>query len=423
VSERVLRVEGLSKQYTLGERREKYQTARDTIAAAIAKPFAWARRRRDEAAGADRTLWALKNVTFDVTRGEVVGVIGRNGAGKSTLLKVLSRITEPTSGYAEVTGRVGSLLEVGSGFHHELTGRENVFLNAAILGMTRREVQRKFDEIVEFAEVGKFIDTPVKHYSSGMHLRLAFSVAAHLEPEILLVDEVLAVGDAAFQKKCLGKMEDVATHGRTVLFVSHHLGVVKELCQTAIVMDGGQLAFRGPVLDGLALYSETMRQPPAFDEASGVAWRGVEINASHEPAVVEAGAAFSVDGWLSLGVPLADASIICIVEDTLGNTIVHHRSTAREHWECPLEPGLLRVSAQLPSLWLSPGAYTAYFKFLGRRASGATERTVSERVLIDVAGSRAGVSRAILAPRTEWSVRPASGEASVLAAAGAGDTA
>jgi lipopolysaccharide transport system ATP-binding protein len=192
------------------------------------------------------TFWALRDVSFEVAQGEVVGIIGGNGAGKSTLFKILSRITEPTVGRAEIRGRVGSLLEVGTGFHPELTGRENTFLNGAILGMTRQETARKFDEIVAFAEVERFIDTPVKHYSSGMYLRLAFAVAAHLEPEILIVDEVLAVGDAAFQKKCLGKMGDVARQGRTVLFVSHNLLAVESLCQRAIWLQGGRIQEQGP---------------------------------------------------------------------------------------------------------------------------------------------------------------------------------
>ncbi|MBI4525295.1 MAG: ABC transporter ATP-binding protein [Deltaproteobacteria bacterium] len=199
-------------------------------------------------------LWALRGVSFEVNHGEVVGIIGRNGAGKSTLLKILSRITKPSEGYADINGRVGSLLEVGTGFHPELTGRENIYLNGAILGMKKAEIQRKFDEIVAFAEVEKFIDTPVKHYSSGMYVRLAFAVAAHLEPEILLVDEVLAVGDAAFQKKCLGKMGDVAKEGRTVLFVSHNMGSVQNLCQRGVLLECGRIIYSGAQTKAIAQY-------------------------------------------------------------------------------------------------------------------------------------------------------------------------
>jgi lipopolysaccharide transport system ATP-binding protein len=246
MSDIVIHAEGLGKRYHIGATPERYQTLRDSITKAAMRPIrALARRngRRDDEA---TTIWAVRDVGFDVKRGEVVGIIGRNGAGKSTLLKILARITEPTKGFAEIRGRVGSLLEVGTGFHAELTGRENTFLNGAILGMKRNEIERKFDEIVEFSEVGKFIDTPVKHYSSGMYLRLAFAVAAHLEPEILIVDEVLAVGDARFQKKCLNKMQDVGERGRTVLFVSHNMSSITRLCQRTILLDAGRVLEDGP---------------------------------------------------------------------------------------------------------------------------------------------------------------------------------
>jgi len=244
-----IRVESLGKMFRIGGSRERYKTFRDTLAG-LFKKTARCKKAKDE------PFWALKDVSFEIKRGEVVGVIGRNGAGKSTLLKILSRITEPTEGYAEIHGRVGSLLEVGTGFHPELTGRENVFLNGAILGMRRAEIEAKFDEIVAFAEVEKFIDTPVKHYSSGMYLRLAFAVAANLETEILLVDEVLAVGDAAFQKKCLGKMEDVAEQGRTVLFVSHNMGAVSNLCTQGILIQQGTIAFEGSAEEAVQQYNQ-----------------------------------------------------------------------------------------------------------------------------------------------------------------------
>jgi len=237
----VLRVEGLSKSYRIGER-EPYKALRDVVAGAFTAPLRRAKRAKPERA--DR-IWALAGVSFDVRQGEVLGLIGRNGAGKSTLLKVLSRITEPTEGQVTLRGRVGSLLEVGTGFHPELTGRENIFLNGTILGMRRAEILSRFDEIVEFAGVARFLDTPVKRYSSGMQVRLAFAVAAHLEPEILLVDEVLAVGDAEFQEKCLGKMRDVTRDGRTVVFVSHNLAAVRSLCSRALLLDQGRLVFDG----------------------------------------------------------------------------------------------------------------------------------------------------------------------------------
>jgi len=255
-SEVAIRCEGLAKRYRLG-RQERYKALRDVISDAAAAPF---NRLRSAISGANGNgngqspirkspsgyIWALDDVTFKVNQGEVVGVIGRNGAGKSTLLKILSRITKPTKGTAEIHGRVGSLLEVGTGFHPELTGRENIYLNGAILGMRKLEIEQKFDEIVAFAEVEKFIDTPVKRYSSGMHVRLAFAVAAHLQPEILLVDEVLAVGDAAFQRKCLGKMGDVARGGRTVLLVSHNMGALRGLCTEVMWIDAGRVVSKGP---------------------------------------------------------------------------------------------------------------------------------------------------------------------------------
>jgi homopolymeric O-antigen transport system ATP-binding protein len=241
-----IRVVALSKQYRIGERQERYYTLRDTLTEAVTRPFQklasfFSRNGADSRTPGASSIWALKDVSFEVKPGEVVGIIGRNGAGKSTLLKILSRITEPTAGRAEIHGRVGSLLEVGTGFHPELTGRENIYLNGAILGMKKAEIDRKFDEIVAFAEVEQFIDTPVKHYSSGMYLRLAFAVAAHLEQEILIVDEVLAVGDAAFQKKCLEKMGDVANKGRTILFVSHNMAAITRLCRWGIWLDSGKM--------------------------------------------------------------------------------------------------------------------------------------------------------------------------------------
>jgi lipopolysaccharide transport system ATP-binding protein len=237
----IVRVENLCKQYRLGARGPAYETLRESIVGAMRAPF----KRLSGANGNRETIWALKDVSFEVAPGEVVGIIGSNGAGKSTLLKTLSRITEPTKGKVELYGRLASLLEVGTGFHPELTGRENIYLNGAILGMRKAEIDRKFDEIIAFAELEKFLDTPVKHYSSGMYMRLAFAVASHLEPEILLVDEVLAVGDAAFQKKCLGKMGEVAKHGRTVLFVSHNLTAVKSLCRRTLRLDKGVIVDSG----------------------------------------------------------------------------------------------------------------------------------------------------------------------------------
>jgi lipopolysaccharide transport system ATP-binding protein len=256
-----IRVENLGKQYRIGGRPGAYSTIRETLRDSFLKPV---RRLKTLAHGygasdAPETFWALKNVSFEVDQGDVVGIIGRNGAGKTTLLKILSRVTRPTEGRAQLFGRVGSLLEVGIGFHQELTGRENIYLSGAIMGMKKHEINRKFDQIVAFSGVEDFIDTPVKRYSSGMYTRLAFSVAAHLDPEILIVDEVLAVGDMAFQEKCLGKMSDVAQSGRTVLFVSHNMSAISILCPTAILIEEGQIKFRGQSSETIARYIDLMR--------------------------------------------------------------------------------------------------------------------------------------------------------------------
>jgi lipopolysaccharide transport system ATP-binding protein len=271
-----IRCEGLGKQYRIGER-ERYKALRDTLTDALYAP---ARRLRSIFNGSanaapsngdgNSTFWALKDVSFDVKHGEIVGIIGRNGAGKSTLLKILSRITKPTEGQIKINGRVGSLLEVGTGFHPELTGRENIFLNGTILGMKRREIERKFDEIVAFAEIEKFLDTPVKRYSSGMYVRLAFAVAAHLEPEILVVDEVLAVGDAAFQKKCLGKMGDVAKQGRTVMFVSHDMTAIQVLCSRVIHLNNGRVFGVGTAREQIESYLNQSTNIAEIDSANPI---------------------------------------------------------------------------------------------------------------------------------------------------------
>jgi lipopolysaccharide transport system ATP-binding protein len=260
MSSPIIRVENLSKKYTVNHRQEGYSTFRDAMTnGARSLTQALFNRKEYQASSADEEFWALKNVNFEIQQGDRVGIIGRNGAGKSTLLKILSRITEPTNGSIRIKGRVASLLEVGTGFHPELTGRENIFLNGAILGMEKSEIKRKFDEIVDFAEIEKFLDTPVKRYSSGMYVRLAFAVAAHLEPEILVIDEVLAVGDAQFQKKCLGKMESVSTkEGRTVLFVSHNLATIKQLCNRGVLLERGILKAEGTLAQIMDSYERSM---------------------------------------------------------------------------------------------------------------------------------------------------------------------
>src|SRR4051812_48899319 len=260
MSTTAIETHGLGKRYTLGLSRRGYGTLREALVEAARRPL---RRNRNGQKGDQ--LWALKDLSMTIGNGEVVGLIGHNGAGKSTLLKILSRITEPSAGYADVTGRVGSLLEVGTGSHPELTGRENIFLNGAILGMRKGEIRTRFDEIVEFAEIERFLDTPVKRYSSGMSVRLAFAIAAHLEPEILLVDEVLAVGDASFQRKSLGKMNEVAQEGRTIVFVSHNLAIIQALCTRGILLERGEVVADGPVEETVERYLRSLERAAGDD--------------------------------------------------------------------------------------------------------------------------------------------------------------
>jgi lipopolysaccharide transport system ATP-binding protein len=269
MSDLAIRVEALGKRYRIGALQRPHGTLREHLAESFLSPVRRLTRREPSGSGGQELFWALKEVSFEVRQGEVIGIIGGNGAGKSTLLKILSRITEPTAGYAEVFGRVGSLLEVGTGFHEELTGRENVYLNGAMLGMRRREIDRKFDEIVAFSETGKFIDTPVKHFSSGMYMRLAFAVAAHLETEILLVDEVLAVGDTEFQKRCVEKMSDVARDGRTVLFVSHNMGTLRRLCSLAVQLNKGTVEGIGEAGQVISSYLARLVKHPADLNVAG----------------------------------------------------------------------------------------------------------------------------------------------------------
>ena len=293
-----IRAAHVGKQYRIGATKARYRTLRETIRDAASAPF---RRLLGTAAprAPHRLVWALRDVSFDVNHGEVLGIIGRNGAGKSTLLKVLSRITEPTAGRVEVHGRVGSLLEVGTGFHPELTGRDNVFLNGSILGMDRAYIDRRFDEIVEFSGVERFIDTPVKRYSSGMYLRLAFAVAAHLEPEILIIDEVLAVGDAGFQKKCLGKMADVAQEGRTVLFVSHDMSAVSRLCGRIVLLDEGKVLADGPSRSVIHRYLQSGIGTTAARE-----WPSADPPRRHEVVRLRAARVRTRDGRISESVDI-----------------------------------------------------------------------------------------------------------------------
>lgn len=354
MTDAVIGVERLGKRYRVGER-ERYLALRDAIARAFTAPFGSRRKREED------ILWALRDVSFDIKQGEVVGLIGRNGAGKSTLLKILARITRPSEGWAEVRGRVGSLLEVGTGFHPELTGRENVFLSGAVLGMKKAEIQKKFDEIVAFAETERFLDTPLKRYSSGMQMRLAFAVAAHLEPEILLVDEVLAVGDAAFQKKCLGKMGEVARHGRTIIFVSHQMAPIRHMCQRALWVDAGKIRMDSSSHRVVSAYelalartnrtqSESSRAPMSQTRFTG--WQmanrtGDDVHSLNDLDRV------TIRISLAVGSPIKNAK--------LGIALYDHDQKliwSRPPQELQLEAGEYAVYYTFPTIPLRPGSYT-----------------------------------------------------------------
>jgi lipopolysaccharide transport system ATP-binding protein len=401
-----IRVENLSKSYRIGEIRPRYKTIRDSVTEMVSSPFRrWSRGRHE----ADTTMWALRDVSFEVGRGEVIGVIGRNGAGKSTLLKILSRITQPTLGRAEIHGRIGSLLEVGTGFHPELTGRENVFLNGAILGMRRSEIEKKFDEIVAFAEVSKFIDTAVKHYSSGMYLRLAFAVAAHLEPDILLVDEVLAVGDVLFQKKCLGKMEDVARTGRTVLFVSHNMGAVRSLCTKGLFLESGKVLQAGDVGKCIETYFTQIGAFQAAQEGpdaeSGSGFSQVRISGASGENTIDQSERFEARTRLSIRQEVTGFSLFCIVEDMQNRMVFHLREESTELGLAAVSRGEYAIGVRIPPLWLNTGLYSLYFKVLFWGNFGKA-RHVSDKVPLDVTGRHSRVD-AILHPGAQWSVERA----------------
>jgi lipopolysaccharide transport system ATP-binding protein len=369
MSDVAIRAEGLAKRYRIGTQVNQYGTLTESLWNGITAPLRRARglREMQESKPAVEEFWALRDVSFELGRGEVLGVIGRNGAGKTTLLKLLSRITEPTQGYAEMTGRVGALLEVGTGFHPELTGRENVYLNGGILGMRRGEIKRKFDEIVEFAEVERFIDTPVKRYSSGMFVRLAFAVAAHLEPEILIIDEVLAVGDLAFQKKCLGKMNDVAGEGRTVLFVSHNMGAVKSLCPRSLVLEGGELVFDGPTGKAIGEYvtrlydqSEThVRIERRPDVPVQVTELWCEDETGQEVTEVELGSDVVVRVRYEISEPLRDVSLALLVANDGTPLLFSHDTDTAEDLQHLREAGVYDARIRVPFSIFKEGSYTA----------------------------------------------------------------
>jgi homopolymeric O-antigen transport system ATP-binding protein len=404
-----IRVEDLSKNFKIGDA-ELYGTLRDTLSRAFTAPWRrWANRRRAKeiSSETERSFWALRDVSFEVRQGDVVGLIGRNGAGKSTLLRILSRITEPTHGQAEIRGRVGSLLEVGSGFHGELTGRENIFLNGAILGMPRAQIRARFDEIVAFAEVSKFIDTPVKHYSSGMFMRLAFAVAAHLEPDILLVDEVLAVGDVQFQKKCLGKMEDVARSGRTVLFVSHNMGAVRSLCNTGVVLNEGRVIQIGDISECMETY---FRLVGAFQPAEGKTegdysgFGSVRINGKRTNSVSQS-QAFEAETTLRMNGDFAGFELVCTLEDMQGRKVFQVRKPSSSFDIRQDGPGEYAIRIAIPPLWLNTGLYSLFFRAICRGDYRNSASHVSDKVPLDVTGNHSPAD-GMLHPDASWTVVP-----------------
>ena len=378
MSENAIELHKIGKQYHIGSKQSGHKSLQDLVTDALVTPFRRAgkllRGRATGAADLDQTFWAVRDVSLEVKHGEIVGLVGRNGAGKSTLLKILSRITEPTEGYGEIYGRVGSLLEVGTGFHPELTGRENVFLNGAILGMRKAEIEHKFDEIVAFAEIDKFIDTPVKHYSSGMYVRLAFAVAAHLEPEILLVDEVLSVGDAAFQKKCLGKMSEVSRAGRTVVFISHNMAAVENLCNKGILLEEGRVTFSGAMRQAVDRYLQGVSRPASSSRSHIVDLRETAGRPPNCPPLLRRLELFTdkgspVNGDLRMGSPLkayiyfelpepTSSLGACLCFDSLfGQRIFTAHSLFEPQNVWGERHGEQVFVCEIPSLTLVPGEY------------------------------------------------------------------
>jgi len=398
MSDWAIRVERLGKQYRIGTlNSQRYQTLRDAITGVFD---------RSARSAVSGRIWALKDVSFEVRQGQVLGIIGRNGAGKSTLLKILSRVTQPTEGFGEIRGRVGSLLEVGTGFHPELTGRENIYLNGAILGMKRREIERKFDEIVEFAEVGAFIDTPVKRYSSGMYLRLAFAVAAHLEPEILVVDEVLAVGDAEFQRKCLGKMSDVAQEGRTVLFVSHNMSAILRLTQEALVIEKGRLKLRAPTAEAVDYYlsqgysQEGQRTWDADEippEAAPFRPRAVRVLSAEGRVTdtVRSTEPFNIEVEYALDAPITGLRVGIYLMSMRGEYIFTSFDTddPQRFERYPVrQPGVYVSRCTVPADWLNEGRYAVGINASSFRVRRYFQDDQALSFMVDATG----------APGTQW---------------------
>jgi lipopolysaccharide transport system ATP-binding protein len=412
-----IRVENLSKEYVIGDREIGRDSFREVLADSLLGPFRRFRRLGGNVAPKERFL-ALKDVSFEVRRGEALGIVGKNGAGKSTLLKVLSRITLPTSGRAELTGRVGSLLEVGTGFHPELTGRENIFLNGTILGMSRAEIQRRFDEIVAFSEIEKFLDTPVKRYSSGMYVRLAFAVAAHLDSEILIVDEVLAVGDAQFQKKCLGKMEQVGREGRTILFVSHNLTAIRKFCTRAILLRHGELAVDDTPKAVTSMYMGEMegvvlsKQWPDESDAprnAGAVLRSVSVcdEGGGPPDAVYTDKPFNVEVDFRVTRDEAAVGLNILFYDMENNCILASLNNHERNWYGkPMKKGMYRSVCRIPKNLFNNGFYTLSVILFGKNFTDSVAEHGILRLEVrdgpEVRGDYFGEYACSIRPSFEW---------------------
>jgi lipopolysaccharide transport system ATP-binding protein len=414
MSSPIISVKALSKAYRIGSREPAPDTLVGALKASVRSPFRNLRnlRRLDTLShdsDAEDVIWALQDVSLDVNEGEVVGIIGRNGAGKSTLLKILSRITEPTEGRVVIRGRVSSLLEVGTGFHPELTGRENIYMNGTLLGMRKVEIDRKFDEIVDFSGVAKFLDTPIKRYSSGMQVRLAFAVAAHLEPELLIIDEVLAVGDAEFQSKCLGKMRDVATGGRTVLFVSHNMAAVESLCNRGFMLDAGAVVRDGRIADVLAVYRQSWNRrastPPKGDSDVNAITRVELITDGNQPQYLELGRPLVIEIDVCLAEAIFAPTVGIGIDNAWGQRILSLH-THRTHHLAASMSGQCRIRVTVPQCPLAPDEYTLRVVISSRNGHVATlDRALTFAVIdAEAFGEGRGFHRGYCVAPTTWEI-------------------
>ena len=409
-----IKVENISKQYRIGLKEELHDSLIGKVGSFLKNPFSNLNRLKklshfDNDQNQDDIIWAVKDVSFEVKRGEVLGIIGANGAGKSTLLKLLAQITQPSSGQIQLHGRVASLLEVGTGFHPDLTGRENIYLNGTILGMTKKEIDSKFDEIIDFSGVEKFIDTPVKRYSSGMGVRLAFSVAAHLEPEILLIDEVLAVGDAEFQKKCLGKMDDVAKQGRTVLFVSHRMSAVKSLCKRGILLSNGQLSFDGPISNTIRTYISESLESFSLSKTFNITKNDITLKrVAISKEEIYSGDSFELEfGFEKSDYLVYQADITFHLVDEYGH-LVFVGSTGRSNFKITLNNSNINLTCEIPDNLMNEGTYTiSRLLFVKNRGTILNEikDSFSFRILPkkQELGWMGEKEEGIIAPKLDWS--------------------